>query len=253
MNRQTAMRAQRQTTASPLSNGGLLQRKCAACGQHSIAGEKCENCKKGKVQRSATAAYGGFEAPQIIHEALNSPGRPLDSATLAFMEPRFGHDFSKVRVHTDAIAAQSARAVSAQAYTVGRDVVFDAGRYAPSTAAGKNLLAHELAHVAQQGGKNGSVQGKMTVSQPDEASEVEADRAAASVMNSTATDATPFRVRTIAANQGSAQLHRSCDDGRCETCFGGKRDFWVTVFFRRRATEDTMNKLRTRINGAKAI
>ena len=62
--------------------------------------------------------------PPIVHEVLHSPGQPLDPATRAFMEPRFGHDFSTVRVHTDARAAASARTVNALAYTVGRDVVF---------------------------------------------------------------------------------------------------------------------------------
>ncbi len=89
--------------------------------------------------------------PSVVHEVLRSPGEPLDAATLGFMEPRFGHDFSRVRVHTDAKAAESARAVSALAYTVGRDVVFGAGQYAPTTARGAGLLAHELAHVMQQG------------------------------------------------------------------------------------------------------
>jgi hypothetical protein len=67
------------------------------------------------------------------------------------MEPRFGHDFSGVRVHTDRKAAESARAVNAEAYTVGRDVVFGAGRYAPGTGEGHRLIAHELAHVLQRG------------------------------------------------------------------------------------------------------
>ena len=77
-------------------------------------------------------------------------GQPLPLPVKAFFEPRFGHDFSRVRVHTDARAAASARAVGAQAYTVGRDVVFGAGQYAPGTSAGNRLLAHELAHVVQQ-------------------------------------------------------------------------------------------------------
>jgi hypothetical protein len=68
----------------------------------------------------------------------------------SFMEPRFGHDFSGVRIHTDPRAAESARSVSALAYTVGRDIVFDSGRYAPDSPAGKRLLAHELTHVVQQ-------------------------------------------------------------------------------------------------------
>jgi len=68
------------------------------------------------------------------------------------MEQRFGHDFSRVRVHTDAAAEQSARAVSARAYTVGADIVFGRGHYAPGAMEGKKLLAHELTHVLQQAG-----------------------------------------------------------------------------------------------------
>ena len=93
---------------------------------------------------------GGIEAPPIVHDVVGSSGQPLDAGTRAFMEPRFGHDFSKVRVHTDAKAADSARAVQARAYTVGRNVVFGAGKYGPGTQAGRGLLGHELAHVVQQ-------------------------------------------------------------------------------------------------------
>lgn len=75
---------------------------------------------------------------------LNSGGgQPLDATTRAFMEPRFGHDFSQVRVHTDAQAAESARTVHALAYTVGHSLVFDTGQYSPTTASGRRLLAHE--------------------------------------------------------------------------------------------------------------
>ncbi|WP_438001722.1 DUF4157 domain-containing protein [Sorangium sp. So ce185] len=93
---------------------------------------------------------GALEAPPAVGEVLRSPGRPLAPVVRAFMESRFGHDFSEVRVHDDAAAAASARAVRAQAYTVGRDVVFAAGMYAPDRHAGRRLLAHELAHVVQQ-------------------------------------------------------------------------------------------------------
>jgi len=86
----------------------------------------------------------------IVHEALRSPGQPLDPATRAFMEPRFGHDFSQVRVHMDDKAAESAQAVNATAYTVGRDIFWGSGTPAANTASGKNLLAHELTHVVQQ-------------------------------------------------------------------------------------------------------
>ncbi len=95
-------------------------------------------------------ASAGATAPPIVHDVLQSTGDPLDAGTRAFMEPRFGHDFSRVRVHTDTKAAASARAVDALAYTVGQDVVFGAEQYAPGTQEGKKLLAHELAHTIQQ-------------------------------------------------------------------------------------------------------
>lgn len=94
---------------------------------------------------------GEVAAPPSAHEVLGSPGRPLDPATRAFMEPRFGHDFGRVRVHTDERASESAREVDALAYTVGRDIVFRGGNYAPGTPRGDKLLAHELTHVIQQG------------------------------------------------------------------------------------------------------
>jgi DNA/RNA endonuclease G (NUC1) len=93
--------------------------------------------------------YSGTPPP-IVNEVLNSPGQPLDAGTRAYFEPRFGHDFSKVRVHTDARAAESARAVNALAYTVGQNISFGAGQYAPDTTLGRRLLAHELTHVYQQ-------------------------------------------------------------------------------------------------------
>jgi hypothetical protein len=90
------------------------------------------------------------EVPPIVDEVLRSPGQPLDARTRAFMEPRFGHDFSRVRVHTDAKASDSAHAVHALAYTVGSDMVFGAGSFAPSSERGKKLMAHELTHTIQQ-------------------------------------------------------------------------------------------------------
>jgi hypothetical protein len=102
-----------------------------------------------------TGDIGGLAAPPIVHDVLRSTGQPLDAATRAFMEPRFGHDFSKVRdfsrirIHAGTDAAESAEAMGALAYTAGRDVVFGAGRYQPATGEGRWLLAHELAHVVQ--------------------------------------------------------------------------------------------------------
>jgi len=121
-----------------------------------MAGGECEECKKKQTLQRASLSprgrgtEGEGEVPSIVHEVLRSPGQPLDPVTRAFMEPRFGHDFSQVRVHTDAKAAESALAVEALAYTVGRNIAFSYGQYAPGTSHGLRLLAHELAHVVQQ-------------------------------------------------------------------------------------------------------
>jgi len=90
------------------------------------------------------------DVPPIVLEVLRSPGQSLDPATRAFMEPRFGWDFSQVQLHVDSKSAESAQAVKARAYTVGRNVVFGAEQYAPETREGQKLLAHEFAHVLQQ-------------------------------------------------------------------------------------------------------
>lgn len=133
------------------SSFGVLQRKCA-CGGTTDTEGPCEECGTygTSLQRKATGGAAQVGIPPIVQDVLRSPGQPLDAATRSFMEPRFGHDFSKVRVHADGPAAESARGVNALAYTVGRDVVFDSGQYAPSTREGTRLLAHELAHVVQQ-------------------------------------------------------------------------------------------------------
>lgn len=123
----------------------VLQRKCSQC-------EEEEEERRRKLQRQDAGAGPGA-APPIVHQVLNSPGRPLDGATRSFMEPRFGHDFSGVRIHTDEQAAESAQSVNALAYTVGHDIVFGAGQYAPTLPAGQKLLAHELTHVVQQGAR----------------------------------------------------------------------------------------------------
>lgn len=188
----------------------MLQRKCAC---EDSAGTKagCEACSKKSLslQRSTRNSQSELRSsegvPPIVHDVLRSPGTPLDTVTRAFMEPRFGHDFSRVRtnasrlsqseltvspandpleqeadrlaenalriplsspsarstqwagadfsrvrIHTDARAADSTRAVYAKAYTIGQDIVFGPGRYAPGTEAGRKLLAHELAHTIQQ-------------------------------------------------------------------------------------------------------
>lgn len=103
-----------------------------------------------RVARRAGRGGGPTVAPASVHQTLREPGDPLPAATRSFFEPRFGHDFSKVRVHHDAAAARSARDLHAAAYTVGQRVVFADGAYSPGDSAGRQLLAHELAHVVQQ-------------------------------------------------------------------------------------------------------
>lgn len=106
----------------------------------------------GTIPAPTAFAPPAREAPPAVREVLAAPGEPLDGGARAALEPRFGRSFADVRVHADARAAASARAVDAVAYTSGRDVVFAEGRYAPATDAGRGLLAHELTHVLQQAG-----------------------------------------------------------------------------------------------------
>lgn len=129
-----------------------LQRDCAC-------GGGCPNCQttqpSQEPQRLQTKHVGSSDsrqvpAPPIVHETLSSPGQPLDASARAFFEPRFGHDFSQVRVHTDRRAADAARGVAAQAFTVGEHIVFGENQYAPTGATARQLLAHELTHVVQQ-------------------------------------------------------------------------------------------------------
>ena len=104
-----------------------------------------------------SAAGHAAHAPASVHDALSSTGRPLTAEARAFFEPRFGRDLSGVRLHTGAAAERSAREISASAYTVGRDIVFGNGGLAPEAPAGRWLMAHELAHVLQQGAGEATV------------------------------------------------------------------------------------------------
>lgn len=197
------------TTASEpnLRMGGILQRTCASCGQHTVAGGGCSECdmKKSLLQRNPSNSKVTNGVPPMVHEVLRSPGQPLDAATRAFMEPRFGHDFSGVRVHTDSRAVQSAQAVNALAYTMGRDIVFGDGLYRPRTSEGNKLLAHELAHVVQQNSSKVDNVQTAKISEPSDALEQEADHAAQSVLAGTPASVSPAAaglVQRLGANPG---------------------------------------------------
>jgi hypothetical protein len=109
-----------------------------------------------RIQRLAGQSTGQAEeaAPASVGQALASPGKPLEPALRQDMEQRFDHNFSQVRVHTGSVAEQSARDVNAHAYTVGHDIVFGMGRFAPGSHEGRRLLAHELTHVVHQAGRD---------------------------------------------------------------------------------------------------
>jgi hypothetical protein len=208
-------RAQSSTSAFPIA---LLQRKCACGGAatNSAQGE-CEECRKKKLQRRAAdwremngREMNGREmtgVPPIVEEVLDSSGQPLDSATREFMEPRFGHDFSRVRVHTDHKASQSAKAVNALAYTVGHKVVFAGGQYAPGEKSGQKLLAHELTHVVQQRKMaSAAPQSKLEIGPANDSLEQEADHFAEKVAGVSATATAPPPAPPAGSSNGSRPL-----------------------------------------------
>ena len=209
----------------------LLQRKC----------DKCRK-KRQPLQRSAPKDSSLEEAPNsappIVHDVLRSPGAPLDPSTRAFMEPRFGHDFSNVSVHTDARAAESAREVNARAYTVEKHVVFGARQYEPKTIAGQRLLAHELMHVVQQGSLD-AIPGEVKIGSSDDEFERKADKVAASILTASPTVSpvlTGNAIQSVGENATQfARLQRTIGDGHdlqsprfagdqvLEACFDNER------------------------------
>lgn len=190
MNQQTSTQERESATkANSQEAVGALQRKCD-CGNHSAAGS-CKACAKerpGLLQRQSAGLLGAKEAPAIVHEVLNSAGQPLDVEARAFFEPRFGHDFSNVRVHSDTKATESAQAVDALAYTVGRHIVFAPGQYNPASEEGSRLIAHELTHVTQQSQGKGATDNtrqapaQLSFNLSEDPSESEAQRIADTVV-----------------------------------------------------------------------
>jgi Domain of unknown function (DUF4157) len=177
----TQTKAVPQPSFTPVQTG-LLQRKCA-CGRHTVAGGECAECRQkreGTLQRAAMSSASVSAVPSIVDEVLSSPGQPLGTGTRGFMEPRFDYDFSQVRIHTDSRAEESTQAVNALAYTVGQNIVFGAGQYAPKTLAGQRLIAHELTHVVQQSTMNGTH--PYTIGPTSDVYEAEANESASSIV-----------------------------------------------------------------------
>ncbi len=162
-------------------SGQLELRRACACESESGACAACAESEPA-LQRAASGR-GPDVAPPIVHEVLREAGNALDPATKAFFEPRLGSALDGVRVHTDARAADSARAVDARAYTVGRDIVFADGGYRPDTASGRRLLAHELAHTVQQGPGPAAVPSRLPVAAAGGELERAADRTADAIVS----------------------------------------------------------------------
>ena len=136
-----------------------LHRKCTECEKEETLQGKRSAVQTPVIQRQCSQCQAGNEEGQTVNDGIESQvnslsggGQLLPQSVRAYFEPRFGHDFSGVRVHTGSEAAKVARSINAQAFTVGRNVAFDAGQYSPESASGQRLLAHELTHVVQQGG-----------------------------------------------------------------------------------------------------
>jgi hypothetical protein len=161
-----------------------VPRTCAC----SVSGGPCAACAgreqpERPLQRRATAPGPEPGVTPSVRRALASPGQALPPSLRATMEPLFGADFSRVRVHSDVASGASAREIAADAYTVGRDIVFAPGRFAPETRAGRELLGHELTHVVQQ---RAGLHARRAGGRSDEAHEREADAMGARVADATA-------------------------------------------------------------------
>ena len=130
--------------------------------------------------RDGESSDSGLEAVERSIDRARGGGQGLDHGTRGQMESAFGADFSGVRVHTDSRADSLNHSLSARAFATGRDVFFRQGEYNPGSSSGRELLAHELTHVVQQTGDG--IQRRMTVSEPNDPHEVEADQMARQVM-----------------------------------------------------------------------
>jgi hypothetical protein len=140
---QVADRVMRSHAGAPIGSS-------CSCAAGSDMCEECQQKQTGAVARKSLGTDARPAAHGALDHVLHSPGRPLDSEVRTYLEPRFGHDFSAVRVHTGREAEHSAQAINARAYTSGNHIVFGSSQYQPSSSDGRRLLAHELTHVVQQ-------------------------------------------------------------------------------------------------------
>jgi hypothetical protein len=244
--RADARPAVRRPPALPLAatSGPLLQR-CGA-GPCDCAGQQEEGDIRRKPLKPGSARPS--RVPPVVHEVLKSHGSPLSADIHAFFEPRFGQDFSVVRLHTDARAAASARTLGARGYTVGHDIVLSEDVSRAPTARDGELLAHELAHVVQQRGSV-AARAELTVGEAHSAAEREADHAAEEVMR------LPDRTHSLRPGDSriAGIIQRACLSGSaCVAPPGSSTQFGSDVQSREapaRARRAAMSPARQRVHG----
>jgi hypothetical protein len=230
-----------------------IQRKCPKLGKYeNMIRKPLEDIHQAQrdapleinPQRSSTNQAIPSEVPPIVYEVLSSPSQPLDPATRQFMGLRFGHDFSKVRVHTDVKAAKSTRVAKALAYTIGSDIVFAMGQYAPGTMLGKRLIAHELTHTIQQGSSISNVQAKLETTNPGDALEQDAELATRVILQEghfSVTPETPLKLARAEVDAAEPTASNGCRMVT-ETPCPGKRnqltqiEWFSTMFLVNRGT-----------------
>jgi Domain of unknown function (DUF4157) len=169
--------AMEKAAVSGQTQASHIRRMCSGCEEElhrqreimtkGVSGQSCESAPSvSEDETEETPVMGKLLAGEVVganhhlQESLSSTkggGSPLPDQTRSFMESRFRFDFSAVRVHTDTNAGRMTRDLNAEAFTTGRDIYFEAGRYDPETKAGKKLLVHELTHVVQQRAGAGSI------------------------------------------------------------------------------------------------
>lgn len=230
---QSQSRGASQPIAQRKSGAAFLQRSCACGGSAGLSGD-CEDCDKNRLSLQRSTQSSEFdtsdsgEVPGIVHDVLRSPGQPLEPGTRAFFEPRFGHDFSRVQVHVDSQATQSAQAVDSLAYTVGRNIVFGPGAYRPTSAEGQRLIAHELVHVMQQSASPDlPADGRLALGPSNSPEESEAQSVSAGAIRGSAGDA------NADSGSGAFMIRRADPDAvgqilKLRTVVGAAIQFWPT-------------------------
>jgi hypothetical protein len=208
--------------------GGVLRR----CGGKTCPPGTCDH--DGELRRNSTTS-GPATAPPLVHQVLGAAGERLHPAARSYLEPRFGHDFSTIRVHTDATAAASAEAVGARAYTVGNHLAFATGAYAPHTEQGRRLIAHELAHTLQQGATAGAAgttaQAKFIVGEPDHPLEQDADHVAEQVMRGfTGPEPTTAASPALAGPPNTVLRQGGTQPARTDPAEAARAAAWSRVF-----------------------